>query len=90
MLDGVSGAPAVDREALVGLLLRVSELVTAFPEIEELDLNPVLARPSGLDVLDVRILLVPAERDALAAISQPPRTAPEISAQPALETIVFD
>ncbi len=67
VLDGARGAPAVDREALVGLLLRVSELVTAFPEIEELDLNPVLARASGLDVLDVRILLAPAERDAPAA-----------------------
>jgi hypothetical protein len=64
VLDGARGAPAVDREALVGLLLRVSELVTAFPEIEDLDLNPVLARASGLDVLDV---LAPAERDALVA-----------------------
>ena len=62
MLDGIkaaagpgrhSGAPPVDREALVGLLLRISELVTAFPEIAELDLNPVLALPSALNVLDV-------------------------------------
>jgi acetate---CoA ligase (ADP-forming) len=59
VLDGVRGAPPVDREALVELLLRVSELVTAHPEIAELDLNPVLALPSELDVLDVRILLVP-------------------------------
>lgn len=61
VLDGVRGAPAVDREALVALLLRISELVTAFPEIAELDLNPVLALASGLNVLDVRILLEPAK-----------------------------
>jgi acetate---CoA ligase (ADP-forming) len=60
VLDGVRGAPPVDREALVELLLRISDLVTAFPEIAELDLNPVLALPSGLNVLDARILLVPA------------------------------
>jgi acetate---CoA ligase (ADP-forming) len=39
VLDGVRGAPPVDRAALVRLLLRVSELVAAFPEIAELDLN---------------------------------------------------
>lgn len=59
VLDGVRGAPPVDRDALVRLLLRVSELVAAFPEIAELDLNPVVAYPSGLNVLDVRILLAP-------------------------------
>lgn len=57
LLDGVRGAPPVDRAALVNLMLRISELVTAFPEIEELDLNPVLAYPAGIVVLDVRILL---------------------------------
>jgi acetyltransferase len=57
ILDGVRGAPPVDKEALVRLMLGVSDLCGAFPEIEELDLNPVLAYPEGLAVLDTRILL---------------------------------
>jgi acetyltransferase len=38
-------------------MLSISDLCTAFPEIVELDLNPVLAYPSGLAILDARILL---------------------------------
>nr|WP_295833536.1 acetate--CoA ligase [uncultured Azospirillum sp.] len=57
VLAGVRGAPPVDREALVSLMLAVSDLCAAHPEIAELDLNPVLAHPDGLAVLDARILL---------------------------------
>jgi acyl-CoA synthetase (NDP forming) len=57
MLDGVRGAPPVDRQALVRIMLGVSALCTAFPEIAELDLNPVLAYPQGAAILDARILL---------------------------------
>lgn len=57
VLDGVRGAPPVDKDALVRLMLSISDLCTAFPEIAELDLNPVLAYPSGVGILDARILL---------------------------------
>ncbi len=57
ILNGVRGAPPTDKEALVQLMLGISELCTAFPEIAELDLNPVLAYPKGVGVLDARILL---------------------------------
>ncbi len=57
LLDGVRGAAPVDREALVQLLLRVSALVTAAPMIEEFELNPVLAYPDGITVLDTRIII---------------------------------
>jgi acetyltransferase len=57
ILDGVRGAPAVDKDALVRLMLGISDLCTAFPEIAELDLNPVLAYPSGVGILDARMLL---------------------------------
>lgn len=57
LLDGVRGAKPVDREALIDLMLGVSDFVAAFPMIEELDLNPVLAHPAGVDVLDARILI---------------------------------
>ena len=47
LLKGVRGGEPVDREALAALLVAVSRLVTDFPEIAEVDLNPVLARPDG-------------------------------------------
>ncbi|RWN24969.1 acetate--CoA ligase family protein [Mesorhizobium sp.] len=57
VLDGVRGGTPVDRDALADFMVNISDFVEAFPEIEELDLNPVLAYPDGLAVLDVRILL---------------------------------
>src|SRR5437868_9931637 len=56
VLRGVRGAEPVDREALVSLIQRVSDLVAAFPEIAEVDLNPVFATPRGATAVDVRIL----------------------------------
>jgi acetate---CoA ligase (ADP-forming) len=64
ILDGVRGAPATDKDALVTLMLGISGLCTAFPEIAELDLNPVLAYPTGFGILDARILL---EGDGISA-----------------------
>jgi acyl-CoA synthetase (NDP forming) len=43
ILRGVRGSEAVDREALATLIVNVSQLVADFPEISELDLNPVFA-----------------------------------------------
>ncbi|MET4328684.1 acyl-CoA synthetase (NDP forming) [Bradyrhizobium sp. i1.15.2] len=60
LLDGVRGGDPVDRDALADLMVKISRFVEAFPEIAELDLNPVLVHPDGLDVLDVRILLTEA------------------------------
>jgi acetate---CoA ligase (ADP-forming) len=55
LLRGYRGAPAVDEAALRDLLARVSELVTACPEIQEMDLNPVRLFEHGLSVVDARI-----------------------------------
>ncbi|HEX6339481.1 acetate--CoA ligase family protein [Umezawaea sp.] len=62
VLRGVRGNPGVDREALADLISRVSDLVTDFPQLAEVDLNPVLATPTGATAVDVRILV-----DATAA-----------------------
>ncbi|MFD8380982.1 acetate--CoA ligase family protein [Streptomyces sp. NPDC059679] len=65
VLRGVRGGAAVDREALADLVVRVSRLAADFPEIAEVDLNPVFASASGVLAADVRILLSdtpPAER----------------------------
>ncbi|MFF0052674.1 acetate--CoA ligase family protein [Streptomyces sp. NPDC005498] len=57
ILRGVRGAPPVDRWALAEQIRRVSQLVTDFPEIAEVDLNPVIAAPDGAIAADIRILL---------------------------------
>ncbi len=57
ILNGVRNLPPVDKEALSRLLLTVSDIVIAYPEIYEMDLNPVLAHSSGLTIVDARILL---------------------------------
>lgn len=62
LLDGARGNPPVDRDALVELLVQVSDLVAGQPAIDELDLNPVLARPDGVEVLDASITLDPTVR----------------------------
>jgi len=65
ILRGVRGAPAVDRWALAEQIRRVSTLVTDFPQIAEVDLNPVIATPEGAMAADIRVILAegaPAER----------------------------
>src|SRR3954469_18574330 len=47
ILKGVRGQAGVDRAALTALIVRVSQLVTDFPEIAEMDLNPVFASSEG-------------------------------------------
>ncbi|GLR64319.1 acetate--CoA ligase family protein [Marinospirillum insulare] len=60
VLEGVRGQPPVDKGALVELLLKISALVTAHPEIAELDLNPVRCFRDGYAVLDARMVLFSA------------------------------
>ena len=57
ILKGVRGAEPVNREALAGLIEKVSQLVSDFPEIAEMDLNPVFAAPRGATAADVRIVV---------------------------------
>src|SRR6266581_879859 len=56
-LKGVRGGDAVDRRSLAGLIQNVAKLVSDFPEIAEMDLNPVFARKDGATAADVRIVL---------------------------------
>ena len=57
ILKGVRGAEAINREALASVIQSVSQLVSDFPEIAELDLNPVFATASTATAADVRIVL---------------------------------
>ena len=61
LLFGHRGRPAVDTGALADMLLRVSCLADDFPEVVELDLNPVVARGDGAQAVDVRVRISPAE-----------------------------
>ncbi|MCV3239917.1 acetate--CoA ligase family protein [Mesorhizobium sp. ZC-5] len=57
MLKGVRGGDPVDRAALADMIVRVSQLVNDYPEISELDLNPVFATKDGAIAADVRIVV---------------------------------
>jgi 4-hydroxybutyryl-CoA synthetase (ADP-forming) len=57
LMKGVRGEAPSDLAAVVDSLLRLSQLITDFPEIEEFDINPLLVLESGkgVRVADVRI-----------------------------------
>jgi len=57
ILKGVRGAEPVSREALASLIQNVSQLISDFPEIAEMDLNPVFASKGGAVAADVRIVM---------------------------------
>ena len=57
ILGGVRGEKAVDKAALVDLLLKVSSIVDAYPALSELDLNPVIAYEDGYAVVDARVIV---------------------------------
>ncbi len=59
LLAGVRGAPPLDKEAIVDCLLRVGQLVQDFPEILELDINPLMVfeRGKGAMAVDMRLVL---------------------------------
>jgi len=59
IFDGVRGGAALDVEAVVEALGRLSQLLTDFPEIKELDINPLLVLPEGQGtiLLDARVVL---------------------------------
>jgi acetyltransferase len=57
ILNGVRGLPAVDKEALKDAIARVAYLMVNFPQIESIDINPLLVSSSGARALDARIFL---------------------------------
>ena len=57
MLGEWRGAPAAHREALEQVLLRVSEMVCALPQLREMDLNPLIVDEHGVVAVDARIVV---------------------------------
>ncbi|GAB3311500.1 acetate--CoA ligase family protein [Haloplanus salinarum] len=59
LLSGARGRDPVDEPAVTEALARLSQLVTDFPAILELDVNPLVARPDGVQAVDLRLTLDP-------------------------------
>jgi len=59
LLNGYRGRPPVDIDKLVEILIRLSYLAADYPEIGELDINPLLVTPKGAVALDARVILDP-------------------------------
>jgi acetyl-CoA synthetase (ADP-forming) len=57
LLEGARGLPAADKNQLVEILMKVSELVKNNPDIQEMDLNPLLITPDGIVAVDARVIL---------------------------------
>ena len=57
LLEGVRGESRSDIESIVEVLLRVSQLVNDFPEIVELDINPLLSFVQGYSAVDIKITI---------------------------------
>jgi acetate---CoA ligase (ADP-forming) len=57
VLRGVRGERPVDRRALAQAISRFAELAVGFPDLEEVELNPLLATPDGVLAVDARAAL---------------------------------
>ena len=55
LLEGFRGQPPVDRRAIEEVVMALGRLALEVPEVAELDLNPVLARPTGIALVDVKV-----------------------------------
>ncbi|MCK4873280.1 MAG: GNAT family N-acetyltransferase [Phycisphaerales bacterium] len=57
ILEGYRGKPPMNIDKLIEILLRLSYLVADYPEIEELDINPLLVTPDEVTALDARVII---------------------------------
>jgi len=55
LLDGIRGQKGVDKEGIVSLIQRISQLLIDLPMIREMDLNPVMAFEDSVVAVDCRI-----------------------------------
>ncbi|MCD4655896.1 GNAT family N-acetyltransferase, partial [bacterium] len=63
LLNGYRGRPNVDVDALLKIIMRLSYLTADNPEIEELDINPLLVGPDGMIALDARVVIKPVDKE---------------------------
>ncbi|MGE5741810.1 MAG: GNAT family N-acetyltransferase [Candidatus Aminicenantes bacterium RBG_16_66_30] len=82
LLQGYRGRPAAAVDKLVEALIRLSYLAADFPEIAELDVNPLLVTRDGVIALDARVV---GDR---AAVEDPKRPYAHLSLRPYPEEFV--
>jgi acetyltransferase len=71
ILKAYRNVPAADERAIELLLVKLSQLVADFPEIREIDLNPVLADETGVIAVDARISVAPIGAARRGAFGNP-------------------
>jgi acyl-CoA synthetase (NDP forming) len=61
LLAGYRGAPPADRDAVVETILRLAQVALDWPQIAEIEINPlmVMAAGGGTSAVDVRVRLQP-------------------------------
>jgi acetyltransferase len=64
LLQGYRNIPPANLELLEEILIRLAHLVTDFPEIQELDINPLVVTENGFSGIDARIILKFSETPA--------------------------
>ncbi|MGH7933560.1 MAG: acetate--CoA ligase family protein [Candidatus Binataceae bacterium] len=67
LLHGARGARPVDIDAVISMLVRLSEFAACHADVREMDLNPVAAYEKGVRVLDARVLIGTSDGSAAAA-----------------------
>lgn len=63
LLHGIRGLPVANVEQLTKILVTVSELIDKYPQIKEMDINPLMITKSGAIAADARIILNPNSND---------------------------
>jgi acetyltransferase len=64
LLEGYRGRPGVNLDRLIETLMRFSYLIADYPEIKEIDINPLVATPADVLALDARVVI---DRDLIGA-----------------------
>ena len=62
ILRGYRDVPAADERALALVLVKLAQLAADFPEVREVDINPLLADAGGAVAVDARVALAPSRR----------------------------
>src|SRR3990172_11192531 len=68
LLQGYRGKPGANIDRLIEIIMRFSYLVADYPEIKELDINPLLVTPEDVTALDARVVI---DRDLVVRTVRP-------------------
>ena len=73
LLEGTRGDKPMDTEAIADIILRISQLVTDFPEINEFEINPLMVFEEGALAVDMRLMLKEGGSGPVSELSQSAR-----------------